>query len=82
MIAFLFAVVAVDRISAQVTFPGPCPENVQSVETFDVERYLGIWYEYAKYPAAFEGPGSCIVAKYSLNEEGNLNVVNGMINNR
>ncbi|XP_034667678.1 apolipoprotein D [Drosophila subobscura] len=64
---------------AQVPFPGQCSE-VKVVEDFDVEAYLGIWYEHSKYPFAFEIGKKCIYANYSLIDNETLSVVNGGIN--
>ncbi|SPP79950.1 apolipoprotein D isoform X2 [Drosophila guanche] len=64
---------------AQVPFPGKCPE-VKVMEDFDVEAYLGIWYEYSKYPFAFEIGKKCIYANYSIINNETLSVVNGGIN--
>ncbi|SPP79951.1 apolipoprotein D-like [Drosophila guanche] len=64
---------------AQVPFPGQCPE-VKVMEDFDVEAYLGIWYEYSKYPFSFETGKKCIYANYSIIDSETLSVVNGGIN--
>ncbi|XP_003792732.1 apolipoprotein D [Otolemur garnettii] len=53
---------------------GQCPTpSVQ--ENFDVNKYLGKWYEIEKIPVSFE-KGSCIQANYSLMENGNIKVIN------
>lgn len=69
----------------------PCVNKVQShptgtatdlgpprtVKNVDLKRYMGKWYEVAKYPVPFEPP-SCVgaTAEYSLNRDGTVNVVN------
>ncbi|CAH1106393.1 unnamed protein product [Psylliodes chrysocephalus] len=58
-----------------------CPD-VQVVQNFDLYKYLGKWYEHAKYPNSFEKEGKCISAEYSKNDDGKVRVVNSMINNR
>ncbi|XP_065368373.1 apolipoprotein D-like [Calliphora vicina] len=68
--------------SAQIVSKGACPENVKVVEDFNVEKYLGKWYEYAKYPVYFEADGKCISAEYSLNSSGLVNVKNALINEK
>ncbi|KAG5215890.1 hypothetical protein JEQ12_001466 [Ovis aries] len=53
---------------------GKCP-NPPVQENFDVNKYLGRWYEIEKIPVSFE-KGSCIQANYSLKENGNVKVIN------
>uniref|UniRef100_A0A6P4FA28 Apolipoprotein D-like n=1 Tax=Drosophila rhopaloa TaxID=1041015 RepID=A0A6P4FA28_DRORH len=65
--------------SAQLPFPGKCPD-VKVVDTFDVEAYLGVWYEYSKYPFAFEIGKKCIYANYGLIDNSTVSVVNAAIN--
>ncbi|XP_013106862.2 apolipoprotein D [Stomoxys calcitrans] len=66
----------------QVVSDGACPDNVKSMESFDVEKYLGTWYEYSKYPVKFEANGKCITAKYTLNADGTVQVKNRLINTK
>lgn len=54
--------------------PGAGP--LTSVEEFSTERYLGLWYEIAKYPVSFEKGLVGITAHYSLDEDGEVQVVN------
>ncbi|KAI8126963.1 hypothetical protein FF38_06073, partial [Lucilia cuprina] len=67
-------------IPAQIITPGSCPHNIQVVENFDVNKYLGKWYEYAKYPVHFEKNGKCIWAEYTLNNQNSIKVKNALIN--
>nr|NP_001285560.1 neural lazarillo, isoform C [Drosophila melanogaster]NP_787960.1 neural lazarillo, isoform A [Drosophila melanogaster]ACL91655.1 NLaz-PA [synthetic construct]AAF51378.2 neural lazarillo, isoform A [Drosophila melanogaster]AAL89923.1 RE67583p [Drosophila melanogaster]AHN54075.1 neural lazarillo, isoform C [Drosophila melanogaster] len=64
---------------AQVPFPGKCPD-VKLLDTFDAEAYMGVWYEYAAYPFAFEIGKKCIYANYSLIDNSTVSVVNAAIN--
>lgn len=52
------------------------PEGVQPVSGFDIERYLGTWYEIARLDHGFERGLSRVTAKYSLREDGGINVIN------
>jgi apolipoprotein D and lipocalin family protein len=52
------------------------PKGVVAVERFDVQRYLGTWYEIARLDHSFERGLINITATYSLNEDGSLRVVN------
>jgi apolipoprotein D and lipocalin family protein len=52
------------------------PENVAPVRGFEVERYLGRWYEIARLDHAFERGLEQVTADYSLRDDGGLRVVN------
>ncbi|XP_017051615.1 apolipoprotein D-like [Drosophila ficusphila] len=78
----LFVLVAASAIflgNAQVPFPGKCPE-VKIVESFDAEAYMGLWYEYAKYPFVFEFGQKCTTATYSIVDANTVSVFNAGIN--
>ncbi len=50
--------------------------NVKSVSDFDSEKFLGEWYEIARYDFRFEKNMSHVKAKYSMNENGTLRIEN------
>lgn len=52
------------------------PQGVIAVKGFDVQRYLGTWYEIARLDHSFERGLINVTATYSLNEDGSLLVVN------
>lgn len=52
------------------------PDRVTPVSGFDVNRYLGTWYEIARLDHSFERGLEKITAHYSLREDGGLKVVN------
>lgn len=52
------------------------PENVQPVENFNLNKYLGTWYEIARLDHSFERGLSRVTAHYSLREDGGVKVVN------
>jgi len=52
------------------------PEQVQPVEAFDLDRYLGRWYEIARLDHSFERGLCNVSATYSLREDGGVRVVN------
>lgn len=56
------------------SLPGAPP--LDAVLALDLERYLGKWYEIAKYPVTFEEGLFAVTAEYSLREDGNIRVVN------
>jgi len=52
------------------------PENVSPVSGFDVNRYLGTWYEIARLDHSFERGLEQVTAEYSLRDDGGIRVVN------
>jgi len=52
------------------------PENVTPVENFELNRYLGKWYEIARLDHSFERGLERITAEYSMRDDGGVSVVN------
>jgi apolipoprotein D and lipocalin family protein len=52
------------------------PDNVEPIKGFDVNRYLGKWYEIARLDHSFERGLQKVTAEYSLRENGAIKVVN------
>jgi apolipoprotein D and lipocalin family protein len=52
------------------------PEGVRPVAGFELERYLGKWYEIARLDHSFERGLTRVTAEYSLREDGGVRVVN------
>lgn len=52
------------------------PENATAVENFELERYLGTWYEIARLDHRFERGLSQVRAQYSLREDNGVRVIN------
>lgn len=52
------------------------PEGVKPVENFDLDRYLGKWYEIARLDHSFERGLEQVTAEYSLKDDGGVRVVN------
>lgn len=52
------------------------PDNVSPVTGFDVNRYLGTWYEIARLDHSFERGLEQVTAEYSLREDGGIRVLN------
>jgi lipocalin len=50
--------------------------NNSSDKTFDLERYLGTWYEIARFPHSFEKDLVGVTATYSLRKDGKIDVLN------
>lgn len=52
------------------------PRGVAPVDTFDLDRYLGTWYEIARLDHRFERGLSHVSATYSKRADGGVDVVN------
>ena len=52
------------------------PEGVEPVGNFELERYLGTWYEVARLDHRFERGLSEVTAEYSLRPDGQVKVLN------
>jgi apolipoprotein D and lipocalin family protein len=66
------AVIA-SRSRAQPVGNTRVPEPVKSV---DLDRYLGLWYEIARYEASFERGFEAVTAEYTLRPDGLIRVLN------
>ena len=52
------------------------PEGIEPVDNFELEPYLGTWYEIARLDHSFERGLSNVTANYSLRDDGGVAVVN------
>ncbi len=52
------------------------PDGVQAVQGFELERYLGTWYEVARLDHRFERGLTEVKAVYSQNADGSVRVTN------
>lgn len=52
------------------------PKGLEVISDFDLERYLGTWYEIARLDHKFERGLSDVTATYGLREDGGVQVVN------
>lgn len=52
------------------------PEGIEPVENFELEPYLGTWYEIARLDHSFQRGMSNVTANYSLREDGGVVVLN------
>lgn len=75
----VFGSVRATAISLAAIIASGClgmPDNAAAVQNFEVDRYLGSWYEIARLDHRFERGLSHIKAEYSLRDDGGLRVVN------
>ena len=52
------------------------PDGIEPVEDFELDRYLGTWYEIARLDHRFERGLSNVSANYSMREDGGVAVSN------
>jgi apolipoprotein D and lipocalin family protein len=52
------------------------PEGLKAVEDFEINRYLGTWYEVARLDHRFERGLEKISATYTLRDDGGVDVLN------
>jgi apolipoprotein D and lipocalin family protein len=52
------------------------PEGITPVEDFELDRYLGTWYEIARLDHSFERGLEQVTAEYSMREDGGVRVIN------
>ena len=55
------------------------PDGVEAVSGFQLDRYLGTWYEIARLDHSFERGLSNVTAEYTLRSDGGIDVLNGLI---
>lgn len=69
----ILAVLSALSLAACVTAP---PQGLQPVSPFDIQRYLGQWYEIARLDHSFERGMSDVNATYQLAADGSVRVIN------
>jgi len=52
------------------------PNGVAPIQNFELDRYLGRWYEVARLDHSFERGLEAVTANYSLREDGGIRVIN------
>ncbi|ASG67268.1 hypothetical protein fh0823_25580 [Francisella halioticida] len=55
------------------------PDGIEPVKNFQAGKYLGKWYEIARFDNSFEKGMTNVYAQYSLNPNGSIKVVNSGI---
>jgi lipocalin/uncharacterized protein YbjT (DUF2867 family) len=67
--------IAAALAAAPVQAQAPAP--VRTVESVDLERYLGEWFEIARFPNRFQrGCASDVRARYGKRDDGRIDVIN------
>ncbi len=50
--------------------------ELSTVSNLNIEKYMGIWYEIARFPNSFEQNLECVTASYTIKENGDIEVLN------
>ena len=79
--AGLAVLAVVILLSGCASTPPKGMEPVDLVDTVDVDRYLGRWYEIARFQSGFEKDIVGPTAEYSLKKNGKIRVVNSGFKN-
>ncbi len=74
----LIAGIALLLLSACAGSPGPVGNTAvpQPAKSVELDRYLGRWYEMARYEAPFQKGCEGVSADYSLRDDGQIKVIN------
>ncbi len=57
-------------------------DKYPSVTGFDINRYLGTWYEIARFDHSFQKDLDKVSAEYSLRDDGGMKVINRGLNSK
>ena len=52
------------------------PDGIEPIDNFELNRYLGDWYEIARLDHSFERGLEAVKAEYSLRDDGGIRVIN------
>lgn len=54
----------------------PKPADPETVAHVDINRYMGLWYEVARFEQSFQKGCVGVTAEYTLRDDGKVNVLN------
>ena len=74
-----FRIVVSGVLAALLTACAASTSDIPAVKNFELDRYLGNWYEIARLPHRFERDMDFVRAEYSFNPDGSVKVVNSGI---
>jgi lipocalin len=75
-IKFFFLILAALFCASFATSQSQNNLNTTTVKDLDLNRYLGTWYEIARFPHSFEKNLQGVTATYSLRKDGKIKVLN------
>lgn len=71
MRVLIIALVSIFFIGCSTKYP-----DLKTVDSVDIERYKGTWYEIARFDHFFEKGCKNVTATYELKDDGNIKVIN------
>ena len=72
----IISLISLVSVNAKVSFLSKC-DTPSLVEPFDLDKYVGVWYEIYKDPHfIWEKGGKCTTAYYTENDDGTIGVYN------
>ena len=71
-----FLLIGCFSMSACASQMNKSTESLPVVQDFELQRYLGTWYEIARLPHRFEKNLQRVTATYALREDGRISVLN------
>jgi len=74
LLLFLAAIILINCNPSDKSWNMKMKQHI--VKDFNLERYLGKWYEIARFPHSFEKNLSAVTATYSIMENGKIRVLN------
>jgi len=78
---FAFPVIAALLAHSSCNAHSPMKIDNSTVKQLDIHRYMGKWYEIARYDHSFERGMTHVYTEYSLEKDGKIRVVNHGIKN-
>jgi apolipoprotein D and lipocalin family protein len=75
-VKFIIRLLAASSVAMALFACASIPKGAVAVEQFQKERYLGKWYEIARFDFAFEKDLNNTTAEYSPGKDGSIVVVN------
>jgi apolipoprotein D and lipocalin family protein len=60
----------------------PSWSHLKTAENFDLHRYMGVWYEMARFPSFFEKDCDDAKAQYTLLDSGKVEVINSCVDHK
>ncbi len=73
---FLFLFLGLFMSMSQNSHAGSRDGDPTTVDYVDIERYMGKWYEIARFPQYFQRNCGASIAEYTLDKDGSVKVVN------
>ena len=78
---YAFPIIAALMAHSSCQANGRIDINTSTVKQLDISRFMGKWYEIARYDHTFEKGMTYVTAEYSLESDGKIRVINRGLKN-